>query len=259
MLRGDAPHARRSTPAERAEAAAGSATCSPPTSPTTSSARASPSARPTRPSPTWSVTPRADGKRSERPHRSRNTAASPRSSTKTSSSSTSAPRSTPATSPAAPRPRRVARGANASARAPEGRSVTNGIKIAPSIVSADLSRLARPARQCERAGAGLHPHRRHGRPLRPRHHHRPARRRSDPPLAPALSSTSTSWSSSPRSRSIRFIDAGGDIINATSRPPAHIHRIVQQVHARDRKAGVCLNPGTPVTRHRRRSCRRSTR
>jgi ribulose-phosphate 3-epimerase len=48
----------------------------------------------------------------------------------------------------------------------------------------------------------------------------------------------------------RFIDAGGDIINVhveAVRPGGHLHRIVQEVHSRDKKAGVCLNPGTPVT------------
>jgi ribulose-phosphate 3-epimerase len=48
----------------------------------------------------------------------------------------------------------------------------------------------------------------------------------------------------------RFIDAGGDIINVhveAVRPGGHLQRIVQEVHSRDKKAGVCLNPGTPVT------------
>jgi ribulose-phosphate 3-epimerase len=45
----------------------------------------------------------------------------------------------------------------------------------------------------------------------------------------------------------RFIDAGGDIINVHVEAATQLHRIVQEVHARDKKAGVCLNPGTPVT------------
>jgi ribulose-phosphate 3-epimerase len=48
----------------------------------------------------------------------------------------------------------------------------------------------------------------------------------------------------------RFIDAGGDIINVhveAVRPGGHLHRIVQEVHSRDKRAGVCLNPGTLVT------------
>lgn len=45
----------------------------------------------------------------------------------------------------------------------------------------------------------------------------------------------------------RFIDAGGDVINVHVEAAAHLHRIVQEVHAHDKKAGVCLNPATPVT------------
>ena len=51
----------------------------------------------------------------------------------------------------------------------------------------------------------------------------------------------------PEKHVVPFIDAGGDIINAHIEAASHIHRIVQQVHDRDRKAGVCLNPGTPVS------------
>ena len=46
----------------------------------------------------------------------------------------------------------------------------------------------------------------------------------------------------------RFMDAGGDIINVHIEAATHVHRIVQEVHARDKKAGVCLNPGTPPPR-----------
>jgi ribulose-phosphate 3-epimerase len=45
----------------------------------------------------------------------------------------------------------------------------------------------------------------------------------------------------------RFMDAGGDIINVHVEAATHLHRIVQEVHGRNRLAGVCLNPGTPVT------------
>jgi len=40
---------------------------------------------------------------------------------------------------------------------------------------------------------------------------------------------------------------GGDIINVHVEAALHLHRIVQQVRARGRRAGVCLNPGTPVS------------
>jgi ribulose-phosphate 3-epimerase len=43
-----------------------------------------------------------------------------------------------------------------------------------------------------------------------------------------------------------FMDAGGDIINVHVEASSHVHRVVQEVHARGKRAGVCLNPGTPV-------------
>jgi ribulose-phosphate 3-epimerase len=50
----------------------------------------------------------------------------------------------------------------------------------------------------------------------------------------------------PEKHIANFMDAGGDIINVHVEAATHLHRIVQQVHNRDRKAGVCMNPGTPV-------------
>jgi ribulose-phosphate 3-epimerase len=43
------------------------------------------------------------------------------------------------------------------------------------------------------------------------------------------------------------MDAGGDIINVHVEAATHLHRIIQQVQGRGKRAGVCLNPGTPVT------------
>lgn len=51
----------------------------------------------------------------------------------------------------------------------------------------------------------------------------------------------------PEKQIANYMDAGGDIINVHVEAATHLHRIVQEVHARDKKAGVCLNPGTPVT------------
>jgi ribulose-phosphate 3-epimerase len=44
-----------------------------------------------------------------------------------------------------------------------------------------------------------------------------------------------------------FMDAGGDIINVHVEACRHLHRVVQEVHARGRRAGVCLNPATPAS------------
>jgi ribulose-phosphate 3-epimerase len=43
-----------------------------------------------------------------------------------------------------------------------------------------------------------------------------------------------------------FRDAGGDILNVHVEACRHIHRTVQFIHGLGAKAGVSLNPGTPV-------------
>jgi ribulose-phosphate 3-epimerase len=108
------------------------------------------------------------------------------------------------------------------------------IKIAPSIVSADLSRLADEVRQCEEAGAQyIHIDVMDGRFV-------PAITIGWPIVEAIRRCTGLVLDIhlmvvEPEKQIGRFMDVGGDIIN------------VQEVHSRDRKAGVCLNPGTPVS------------
>jgi ribulose-phosphate 3-epimerase len=43
-----------------------------------------------------------------------------------------------------------------------------------------------------------------------------------------------------------FIDAGADIVTVHPESGPHIHRSIQLIKSRDRRAGVALNPGTPA-------------
>jgi ribulose-phosphate 3-epimerase len=51
----------------------------------------------------------------------------------------------------------------------------------------------------------------------------------------------------PEKHVVNFMEAGGDIINVHVEVATHLHRIVQEIHARGKRAGVCLNPGTPIS------------
>ncbi len=121
----------------------------------------------------------------------------------------------------------------------------NGIKLAPSILSADFSRLREQIRECEQAGADyIHIDVMDGRFV--------------PAISVGLLVVEAIRRSTglvldihlmvvePEKQAGPFMDAGGDIINVHVEAATHLHRIIQDVHQREKRAGVCLNPGTPV-------------
>ncbi|TMG06375.1 MAG: ribulose-phosphate 3-epimerase [Chloroflexi bacterium] len=121
----------------------------------------------------------------------------------------------------------------------------NGIKLAPSILSADFSRLREQIQECEQAGADyIHIDVMDGRFV--------------PAISVGLLVVEAIRRSTglvldihlmvvePEKQAGPFMDAGGDIINVHVEAATHLHRIIQDVHQREKRAGVCLNPGTPV-------------
>ena len=122
----------------------------------------------------------------------------------------------------------------------------NGMKLAPSILSADFTALGDQVRQCQVAGADyIHIDVMDGRFV-------PVISMGTPVVQAVRRVTDLVLDihlmvAEPERHIGAFMDAGGDIINVHVEATRHLHRIIQEVHAAGRKAGVCLNPGTPVS------------
>jgi ribulose-phosphate 3-epimerase len=120
------------------------------------------------------------------------------------------------------------------------------VKIAPSILTADVGRLADQVREAEAAGAELiHLDVMDG-------HFVPpislgpifvsaVRRAVSIPLDIHL------MVAKPEEQVGPFRDAGGDTLNVHFEATLHPHRLLGEIRRLGAKAGICLNPGTPVS------------
>lgn len=121
-----------------------------------------------------------------------------------------------------------------------------GIKLAPSILAADFARLGEQIKECEAAGAAyIHIDVMDGRFV-------PVISLGAPIVEAVRRVTSLTLDihlmvAEPERHIGAFMEAGGDIINVHVEAATHVHRIIQEVHSRGKMAGVCLNPGTPVS------------
>ena len=119
------------------------------------------------------------------------------------------------------------------------------IKLAPSILSADFARLGEQVAEVARAGADyIHVDVMDGQFV-------PQITIGAPVVAAVRSYTKLPLDvhlmiEEPERQVKAFADAGANIITVHVEACTHIHRVVQTIKESDVKAGVSLNPGTPV-------------
>jgi len=124
--------------------------------------------------------------------------------------------------------------------------VTGGVRLAPSILAADFSRLGDQVREAEAAGADcIHIDVMDGRFV-------PVISLGTPIVEAIRRVTGLTLDihlmiEEPERHVGAFMDAGGDVINFHVEATRHAHRIAREVRGRGKLAGACINPGTPAT------------
>ena len=124
-------------------------------------------------------------------------------------------------------------------------SPARAVRIAPSILAADFARLGAEVRAVDAAGADwIHVDVMDG-------HYVP-----NLTIGPAVVKALRPYSNKPLDVHLMispvggavdaFADAGADIITVHPEAEPHIHRTLQAIRARGKRAGVALNPGTPA-------------
>lgn len=121
----------------------------------------------------------------------------------------------------------------------------NTIKIAPSILSADFSHLADEIIKIDEAGADLvHIDVMDG-------HFVPNLTFGPPVVAAIRKITKLPFDvhlmvTNPQDLIVPFVKAGADIITIHAETAPHMHRLIQNIKECDKRAGISLNPSTPL-------------